>query len=190
MAGRQKRKRTKAQARRRHGTASAAHVESNGAGELAPPDAELSADAVEPSARKSKDDLAREKLVPLEEGERPVAVTVAAVIAGLLALSNLIGWIAGIEIGGDKPSVGAVLPPLILMLVMAVGMWYARYWAVLGFQTVLAFLIVFMALLLIRAGNVFAVVATVAIGAGAATLFWFLVKSLARIQMPERRPPS
>ena len=97
---------------------------------------------------------------------------------------------AGIDIGGEKPSLGAVLPPAILMLVMAVGMWYSRYWAVLGFQTVLAFLIVFMALLLVRAGNLFAVVATVTIGAGAAILFWLLVKSLARIQMPERRPPN
>lgn len=176
MAGREKRKRRKSRERRRQVdapvTAEPSQVESPQA----------------PEPRKSKDDIAREQLVPLEEGERPRAVTVAAVIAGLLALSNLIGWIAGIEIGGDKPSLGAVLPPLILMLVMAVGMWYARYWAVLGFQTVLAFLIVFMALLLLRAGNVFAVVATVTIGAGAATLFWFLVKSLARIQMPERRP--
>jgi hypothetical protein len=140
--------------------------------------------------RKSKDDLARERLVPLEEGERPRAVTVAAVVAGLLGLSNLIGFAAGIEIEGEKPSLGAVLPPAILMFVTATGMWYARYWAVLGFQTILGFLIVFMALLLVKAGNLFAVVVTVTIIAGAGTLFWFLVKSLARIQMPVRRPPS
>lgn len=168
MPGREKRKRRKGRERRRQ----TAPVEQ--AGEV----------------RKSKDDLAREQLVPLEEGERPLAVTIAAVVAGLLALSNLIGWAAGIKIGGETPSVGAVLPPAILMLVMAVGMWYARYWAVLGFQTVLAFLIVFMALLLVKAENVFAVVATVSIIAGAGTLFWFLVQSLARLQMPERRPPS
>lgn len=170
MAGREKRKRRKGRERRRQ-VPEAASVEPRPA---------------EP--RKSKDDIARERLVPLEEGERPAAVSAAAVVAGLLALSNLVGWVAGIEIGGEKPGLGAVLPPALLMLVMAVGMWYSRYWAVLGFQTVLAFLIVFMALLLVRAGNLFAVVATVTIGAGAGTLFWLLVKSLARIQMPERRP--
>jgi hypothetical protein len=178
MAGREKRKRRKDRERRRQASVPTAPT--------LPESPPAETHAAEP--RKSKDDLAREQLVPLEEGERPRAVTVAAIIAGLLALSNLIGWAAGIEIGDDKPSIGAVLPPAILMLVMAVGMWHSRYWAVLGFQTVLAFLIVFMALLLIRAGNAFAVIATVTIGAGAATLFWFLVKSLARIQMPERRP--
>jgi hypothetical protein len=172
MPGREKRKRRKGRERRRQ----------------VPVPVSVETRPAEP--RKSKDDLAREQLVPLEEGERPAAVTVAAIIAGLLALSNLIGWVAGIEIGDEKPSLGAVLPPAILMLVMAVGMWHSRYWAVLGFQTVLAFLIVFMALLLVRAGNLFAVVVTVTIGTGAGILFWLLVKSLARIQMPERRPPN
>ena len=173
MAGREKRKRRKGRDRRRQGPAPVSRTT-------------VEARTVEP--RKSKDDLARERLVPLDQGERPAAVTVAAVVAALLALSNLIGWVAGIEIGDEKPSLGAVLPPAILMLVMAVGMWYARYWAVLGFQTILAFLVVFMAMLLVKAGNLFAVVVTVTIIAGAGTLFWFLVKSLARIQMPDRRP--
>jgi hypothetical protein len=173
MPGREKRKRRKGRERRRQ-TGAPAVPSTEHAGEV----------------RKSKDDLARERLVPLEEGERPLAVTIAAVVAGLLVLSNLIGWAAGIKIGGETPSAGAVLPPAILMLVMAVGMWKSRYWAVLGFQTVLAFLIVFMALLLVKAENLFAVVATVSILAGASTLFWFLVQSLARLQMPERRPPT
>jgi hypothetical protein len=175
MAGREKRKRRKQRERRRQDP------------EPVPQAAQSQQAVPEATPPRSKDDIAREQLVPLREGERPRAVTVAAVVAGLLGLSNLIGLAAGIEIGGDKPSAGAVLPPTILMLVTAVGMWYARYWAVLGFQTILAFLIVFMSLLLVRAGNVFAVLTSVAIIAGAGTLFWFLVKSLARIQMPERR---
>ena len=36
-------------------------------------------------------------------------------------------------------------------------MWKARYWAVLGFQTVLAFLIVVWSLLLVKAENVLSV---------------------------------
>jgi hypothetical protein len=183
MPGREKRKRRKSRERKRQVPVGA---ERSSAEPTAAEPTSAQPTATEP--RKSKDDIAREKLVPLEEGERPTAVTVAAVIAALLAVSNLIGWVAGIEIGNEKPSLAAVFPPMILMLVMAVGMWYGRYWAVLGFQTVLAFLMVFMALLLLQASNLFAVVMTLVIGGGAAILFWFLVKSLARLQMPERRP--
>src|SRR5947208_1803079 len=50
----------------------------------------------------SRDDLAREQLVPLHEGERPHAVTIAAIVAALLALSNLVGLIAGVEIRGNS----------------------------------------------------------------------------------------
>jgi hypothetical protein len=142
------------------------------------------------SDHKSKDDVAREELVPLEEDERPLAVTIAAVIAALLALSNVIGLAAGVEVGGQSFPASAVLPQVALMLAAAIGMWYVRYWAVLGFQVILGFLIVYMSLLLMRAENVLAVAIAMAILAGAGTLFWFLVKSLARIQMPERRPPG
>jgi hypothetical protein len=137
---------------------------------------------------KSKDDIARERLEPLAEDERPLAVTIAAIVAALIALSNVIGWIAGIKVGDESFSAGEVLPPVIIMLVAAVGMWYGRYWAVLGFQAILAILIVLVSIALTTAGNVLAVVVSVAIIAAAGTLFWFLVKALARIQMPERRP--
>jgi hypothetical protein len=139
---------------------------------------------------KSKDEIAREQLEPLAEGERPLAVTIAAIVAALIALSNLVGWIAGIEVGDESFSAGEVLPPVIIMLVAAVGMWYGRYWAVLGFQAILAILIVLVSIALTTASNLLAVVVSVAIIAAAGTLFWFLVKSLARIQMPERRRPE
>ena len=112
----------------------------------------------------------------------------AAIVAAVLALSNLAGWIAGVQINDRKFSAGEVLPQATLMLVAAAGMWRARYWAVLGFQAILAILIILMSLLLFTAENVLAVVVSVAIIAAAGSLFWFLVKSLARIQMPESRP--
>ena len=65
-------------------------------------------------------------------------------------------------------------------------MWRARYWAVLGFEFMLGFLIVILALLLIRASNVLAVVVVLAIGVPASWLFWKLIRAMARIQMPER----
>jgi hypothetical protein len=137
--------------------------------------------------KKSKDEIAREQLEPLREGERPLAVTIAAIVAALIALSNLVGWAAGIEVDNQSFSAGEVLPPVIVMVVAAVGMWYSRYWAVLGFEAILAILIVIIAIALTTASNVLAVAVSLAIIGAAGTLFWFLVKSLARIQMPERR---
>jgi hypothetical protein len=140
-----------------------------------------------PEKPRSKDDLAREDLAPLEEGERPLAVTIAAIAAALLGLSNIVGLIAGIEVGGDKPQAGAVLLPTALMFAAAIGMWYARYWAVLGFQTILAFLIVLLSVVLVKAETVVQVLLLGVVIASAGTMFWFLVKSLARIQMPSGR---
>jgi hypothetical protein len=137
--------------------------------------------------KKSKDEIAREQLEPLREGERPLAVTIAAIVAALIALSNLVGWAAGIEVDNQSFSAGEVLPPVIVMVVAAVGMWYSRYWAVLGFEAILAILIVIIAIALTTASNLLAVAVSLAIIGAAGTLFWFLVKSLARIQMPERR---
>jgi hypothetical protein len=138
----------------------------------------------------SKDDTVRRNLVPLREGERPASVTVAAVVAGLIALSNAVAWLAGLEVEGRSFSAGEVLPTAVLMMVAAVGMWRSRYWAVLGFQTILAFLIVVMSLALITAENLLGVAVALAIIGAAGTLFWFLVKAMARIQMPVRRPPA
>jgi hypothetical protein len=152
--------------------------------------ARRSARRQEAERTRSKDDLVRDELVPLEEGQRPRAVTVAAIVAGLLALSNVIGYAAGLEVGGTRPRLGDVAVTAGLMTVAAVGMWYVRYWAVLGFQAILAILIVLMSLLLFTAQNVLSALVALAIIGAAGTLFWFLVKSLARIQMPDRRPPN
>jgi hypothetical protein len=66
----------------------------------------------------------------------------------------------------------------------------ARYWAVLGFQTLLAFAIVIWSLLLMKAESILGVLLALAVIGAAGTMFWFLVKAMARIQMPERRPPA
>jgi hypothetical protein len=136
---------------------------------------------------------ARAKLVPLAPGQRPPAVTVAAVIALALGIGNLIAYAAGMTIDGKRPGVVSIAIPSVIMLVAGVGMWRAKYWAVLGFQAVLGILICYLALLLIRASNLLGFVVPIAIIVPAGFLFWKLVKSLARIQMPEnpsRRPPA
>jgi hypothetical protein len=140
--------------------------------------------------RPSKDDLARERLVPLERGERPRVVTIGAVIATLMAVSTVVLFAAGVEVQGSDARTPGTIVYAGLMGAMAAGMWLARYWAVLGFQTLLAFAIVIWSLLLIKAESVLGVLLALGVIAAAGTMFWFLVKAMARIQMPERRPPG
>jgi hypothetical protein len=151
----------------------------------------------EPEPRRSRSEQrnaeARAKLVPLAPGQRPADVTVAAVLALALGIGNLIAYAAGLTIDGKRPGLVSIALPSAIMLVAGIGMWRAKYWAVLGFQALLGILICYLALFLIRASNLLGFLVPIAIIVPAGFLFWKLVKSLARIQMPEnpsRRPPA
>jgi hypothetical protein len=139
---------------------------------------------------RAKDEAARATLKPLAPGERPTAVTVGAVVAALLAAANLIAVIAGWDgAAGSDDRARAVAGSLLvtgLLCAVAWGMWHAKYWAVLGMQTLLALTLIAAALGIVTAENVPAMLVLVAIIAAAGTLFWFMVKAMARIQMPER----
>jgi hypothetical protein len=128
----------------------------------------------------------RAQLVPLAQGERPGAVTAGAIVAALLAMLVLVGFVAGARVGGRGTFAGALLLSAILLLA-AWGMWRVRYWAVLGFEALLAFQVLIAALSLLVASNVWAAILCLAtIGLGG-WLFWKLIRAMARIQMPERR---
>jgi len=130
----------------------------------------------------------RESLEPLAEGERPLVVTIGAVLAAALAISIIAGYLAGVEVEGGKPRLPQVLAPALIMGVMAWGLWRARYWAVLGFQLLLAFLI-FSAVfgLAVQAASVAQFAVTLGLLAVSGSFFYFMVKAMARIQMPTRR---
>ena len=132
---------------------------------------------------------AREALEPLAEGERPTVVTVGAVVAALISLSIVAGYAAGVEVNGEQPRLPQVVAPAVIMGMMAWGMWHARYWAVLGFQLILV-VILFSAFfgLVVGASSVGQILGTVALLAVAGTFFYFMVKAMARIQMPTRAP--
>ena len=134
-----------------------------------------------PEPKPSRDDIAREQLVPLREGERPLAVTIAAVVAGVLVVVYLVAFLV------SDANVAAGLPFVIALAVAAVGMWKSRYWAVLGFQVILALTLVNGLLFLLIKASGWGIVAGLVVVAAVGSLFWFLVKALARIQMPERR---
>jgi hypothetical protein len=136
----------------------------------------------------AKDAAARAQLAPLREGERPLAVTVAAVVAFLMGAATLVLYAAGVEISGGRPSLALVIGQSGLFLIAAWGMWRARYWAVLGMQALLGIVVAVYALqLFISVATVQQALVAIAVILAAGTLFWFLVKAMARLQMPERR---
>jgi hypothetical protein len=134
-----------------------------------------------------RNQTAREELEPLADGERPLVVTIGAVVAGLVALSIVVGYLAGVEANGEKPKLPQVVAPAVLLGMMSWGMWRARYWAVLGFQLVLVFLI-FSAVfgLAVQASTIPQIAVTLALLAVSGSFFYFMVKAMARIQMPQR----
>jgi hypothetical protein len=137
------------------------------------------------SRTEQKNQAAREALVPLREGERPLVVTIGAVISALLAVSVIGAYVVGAEVDGERPPIVQVIVPTLLMGLMSYGMWRARYWAVLGFQTLMLILILATALGLVQAVSVLQVAGNLAVLAIAGSLFYFMVKALARIQMPQ-----
>jgi hypothetical protein len=113
---------------------------------------------------------------------------VGAVIAALIAVGNVVAYAAGLKIRGHAAGLGGILVLGALMVACAYGMWRARYWAVLGFEALLALTIVYAALSLAVARSLKGAVICLAIIGPGGYLFWKLVRAMARIQMPERRP--
>jgi hypothetical protein len=143
---------------------------------------------------RAKDEEARAALKPLRRGERPTAVTVGAIVATLLAVANLVALAFGYNASEDTVSpgsdvTGSILTTLVVGVV-AYGMWRAKYWAVLGMQTLLALTLVMSSLGLVLAESLWAALLLFLILAAAGTLFWFLIKAMARIQMPDRPSAS
>lgn len=129
----------------------------------------------------------RAQLQPLAEGERPRAVTAAAIVAAALAALVLAGYLAGARVGGRGTLAGAIGLAAVLLLA-AWGMWRVRYWAVLGFEALLAFQVLVAALSLLVASNAWAALLCLAVIGFGGWLFWKLIRAMARIQMPQRGP--
>ena len=130
--------------------------------------------------------VAREALEPLAPAERPVVITIGAVISGALAVSGLVAYALGATVYGSRLILLQVIITGVLMGTMAIGMWRVRYWAVLGFQAVLALLLLTSALRLVVAQDLVQVFGNIAVLAITGSLFYFMVKAMARIQMPTR----
>jgi hypothetical protein len=132
--------------------------------------------------RGEREELARAALRPLGEGERPVGLVVAIVVCIVLAIAIVAGAASVHDLsrhGGSLP--GAALLAVVLAL-LAQGMYRQRYWAVLGFEALLAFQIIVTSLALVVASTILAaVVCVLSVGLGG-WLFWKLVRVMGRLQ--------
>jgi hypothetical protein len=133
---------------------------------------------------------AREKLEPLEEGERPGIVTVGAVLSAIIAVvfwaSTVLAATGHVTVRGSHPNAIAAGAVALLLTAMAWGMWRVRYWAVLGFEAFLALTLLSATLGLIQVESVLEAVGTALVIVIAGTLFYLMIRAMARIQMPER----
>jgi hypothetical protein len=196
MTGSRERKRAERRKRKRRsgGKVSAA----NGAGAATTSEATGQAAGnesfAERMARRSEERnaVARARLEPLERGERPTAVTVGAIVSVVFALiftaSTAIAALGSVDVSGDEPSPLGISFLAAAFWLMAWGMWKARYWAVLGFQAVLLIILALSALGLVVVSTIPELLATLLLLAGSGVLFYFLIRAMARIQMP--RPPG
>ena len=138
-----------------------------------------------------KNQAVRENLEPLAPGERPTVVTVGAVFAVVVAaifwMSAGVAFFTGAEVNGTKPNILQLVGTAAVMTLMFYGMWNAKYWAVLGFQMLLVLFIIAAIAGLVVAGTLIQALSTLALTIGLGVMFWFMVKAMARIQMPQRR---
>jgi hypothetical protein len=132
----------------------------------------------------AKNAAVRQSLEPLAVGERPLPVTIGAIVALALAVVEIPLYLAWD--GDERPALPGFLFFTGLMLLMAWGMWRVRYWAVLGFQALLAICILIFSLLALRFESVLDLLIALAVIVPGSVLFWFMVKAMARIQMPNR----
>jgi hypothetical protein len=127
-----------------------------------------------------------DELQPLGEGERPTPLFVAVVVAAALAVGVCTSLATVHDLarhGGSLPG-GLFLAGVLFLL--AWGMYRRRYWAVLGFEALLAFQIIVTSLALIVAETLLAAGLCVLSICLAGWLFWKLVRVMGRIQAGER----
>jgi thiamine-phosphate pyrophosphorylase len=130
---------------------------------------------------------ARAQLEPLAPGERPWPLQLAAAVAALAALVNLVAYLAGAKLHGSSLSVSELVVFVAVALILAVGIWQRSAAAVLLFMALLAIIIVLFSLFLIEASNLLGVIVPLLFIGGGGFLFWKLVRVLGRIQAPQSR---
>lgn len=136
--------------------------------------------------RDHRDELVRAALQPFADDERPPALLIAVAIALLLAIGVAVGVASVHDLRHHGGSVPGGIFLVFVLLGLAWGMYQRRYWAVLGFEGLLAFQILVTSLALVVASTLAAAgLCLLSIGLGG-WLFWKLVRVMGRIQAGER----
>jgi hypothetical protein len=195
--GSRERKRAERRKRKRRSVERIEEVPAGGPEPESPPEAvqrpvgEESAESFqERMARRSEARNAevRAGLEPLAEGERPTAVTVAAVVSALLSVAITVSAVlaaAGVEVDGDEVNPAPLVIFAAALWLMTWGLWRARYWAVLGFQMLLVLFMLASAAGLVGAPTILLAAGAVVQLLASGVLFYFMIRAMARIQMPE-----
>ncbi len=132
---------------------------------------------------------ARAALAPLGEDERPTALLVAVGVSALLAVGVVVGALTVHDLSSHGGSLaGGVFLAAILAL-LAQGMYQRRYWAVLGFEALLAFQVIVTSLALVVASTLTAAGGCLLAIVLGGWLFWKLIRVMGRIQAGERQEP-
>jgi len=129
----------------------------------------------------------RATIEPLAPGERPAALKVAAAVLVLLALTNLLLMIPSdrAPVGtGEASPVGRSIGLAIVLAGLAAWIWARSAAALLIFEALLIVTMLYAFLGLLTAANASAVVASAVVLGLAGTLFWKLIRVVARIQAP------
>lgn len=137
-----------------------------------------------------RDEQARAALGPLAPGERPRALLVAVAVAIVVAGAVLAGVLTSHHLARHGGSVPGGVFLAALLLVLAVNMFRRRYWAVLGFEGLLAFQVLIASLALVLARTLLAAGACLAAIVLGGALFWKLVRVMGRIQAANQTPPT
>jgi hypothetical protein len=123
---------------------------------------------------------------PLGADERPPALLVAIAVCAVLAAGVVISAATVHDLSRHGGSLPGALFIAAVLVSLAAGMYRRRYWAVLGFQALLAFQIVVASLaLVVASGAVAAIVCVTSVALGG-WLFWKLVRVLSRVVAGER----
>lgn len=133
-----------------------------------------------------RDAALRAELQPLAPGERPAVLVVATVVCLVLAGLSVAGYLTHTGLGGQKPQLSGLIIIVAVLLLAAFGLWRCRYWAVLGFEALLAFQVLIASLSLAVASNWLAALLCLSIIGFGGWLFWKLVKVMGRLQVPRR----
>jgi hypothetical protein len=144
-----------------------------------------------PSRAEQKNAAVRAGLEPLAPGERPTVVTVAAVLALVLAVANVAATAAAGDLTGEGNRLTFTVLSTAVLVAVGIGMWRRHYLAVLGFELVLGLQLSFLGLaLLVGAFEGWQLFGALVVLLALGTLFWKLVKAMARLQMPAARPDA